>query len=111
MIQQESSWNPDARNLVSGCLGLGQLNPRFYKEYTDAQLLNSATNLSISADTLAKNLRYWGGSYFMALVTYNFGIGNVLRLRKEYDKDWLLHLPDETRLYVYKVLPRPDRNR
>ena len=106
MIQQESSWNPDARNKVTGCLGLGQLNPRFYEEYTEAELLDPGTNLEVSAETLAKNLTMWGGSYFMALTTYNWGIGNVLNCRKEHGAKWIRSLPDETTLYVYRILPR-----
>jgi len=106
MIQQESSWNPDARNTVTGCLGLGQLNPRFYTGWTEAQLLDPTVNLSVSAQTLATNLKLWGGSYFMALATYNFGIGNVLKCREEYGSKWIRHLPDETTLYVYNILPR-----
>ena len=106
MIQQESSWNPDARNKVTGCLGLGQLNPRFYEEYTEAELLDPETNLGASAGTLAKNLKMWGGSYFMALATYNFGIGNVLGCRERNGAEWIRYLPDETTQYLYKILPR-----
>lgn len=105
LVTQESSWNPNARNPVSGCLGLCQLNPRFYSP-TEAELLVPELNLLLGAKTLAKNLKIWGGSYFMALATYNFGIGNVLRCREEHGAKWIEKMPDETQLYVYRILPR-----
>ena len=69
-------------------------------------MLDPGTNLAVSAETLARNLKTWGGSYFMALVTYNWGIGNVLNCRKEHGSKWIRSLPDETTLYVYRILPR-----
>ena len=106
LVTVESSWNPNAENPVSGCLGLCQLNPRFY-EGTRSELLEPKRNLALGAETLAANLKYWRGSYFLALVTFNFGIGNVLDSIQEFGVNWHKELPDETWLYVYRILLRP----
>ena len=70
LIQQESSWNPNAENPNSGCLGLCQLNPRFFGDYTEEQLLVPGTNLELGAAHLREGLNVSGGCYFTAPVSY-----------------------------------------
>ena len=112
LVQQESSWNPRAKNARSGCVGLCQLNPRFFAEldgtpYTEEELFIPELNLWLGARHLREGLNVSGGSYFTALVIYNWGIGNVLYWKRKLGAEWVTKIPSETRLYVRIILLRP----
>ena len=104
LVQQESSWNPDAKNKYSGCLGLCQLNPRFYDGYTVEELLVPEINVELGASTLAVNLRRFDSSYFSALVAYNWGSGYLLEAKARRGGAWVTELPNETRKYIRNVM-------
>ena len=136
-IEQESQWNPQAVNPVSGCLGLGQLNPRYGRwfiwmhgrrlipgwsnvfegegwtdDYVREVLLVPEYNLTIAAREMARLLNHGErnnlGGYEYALAAYNWGAGNVARLRTLYPRSWMARLPWETRLYLARVLLNTD---
>jgi len=98
-IWAESRFNPEAVNLKTGCLGLGQMNPKFWpKATTDVR-----GNLELSAGYMKKLVGQYG-SYQMALAAYNWGPANVDRLRERYGYYWFPALPEETQAYVLWIM-------
>jgi len=102
-IWAESRFNPEAVNPKSGCLGLGQMNPKFWPEATT----DVEGNLELSAAFMEKLLERYDDDYRRALAAYNFGPANVDRVILEYGEDndiWFWRLPTETRKYVRWII-------
>lgn len=95
-IWAESHFNPLAVNPQSGCLGLGQMNPKYWPDAT----VDIENNLELSAGYMERLLKHYDGSYPKALAAYNYGPTNVDELISEYGDDWFGHLPFETQEYV-----------
>lgn len=96
----ESDFNPDAVNPKSGCLGLGQMNPKFWPEATtDVQ-----GNLELSAGYMAELLERYGGNYAEALVAYNWGPANFDAYIASEDYCGFIGLPEETQKYVRWII-------
>jgi len=94
-IYAESRFDPDAVNPKSGCLGLGQMNPKYWPEATT----DVKGNLELSAGYMAELLERYGG-YRRALAAYNYGPANVDKLTKAHGYAWFKHLPEETKAYA-----------
>jgi len=79
-IWAESRFNPEAINPKTGCLGLGQMNPKYWPEATT----DVKGNLALSAEYMAQLLeRYRVRGYkapydqAFALAAYNWGPANL----------------------------------
>ena len=103
LIDAESGWNPRAVNPRSGCRGLAQISPRFFMRDHPERLFEPEMNLSIAASYLGGLLR-GSGDYVQALAAYNWGPRNVDEAREKWGPEWLLHIPEETRHYIRKIL-------
>jgi hypothetical protein len=112
-IQQESSFNPQARNRRTGATGLGQVmaataqDPGFGVTPLRDRL-DPVENLRFSAEYMAAMLNKYDGDYRLALAAYNAGPGRV-------DRAGGIPGIEETQNYVAKILggqlrpePRPD---
>ena len=111
-IQQESSFNPQARNRRTGATGLGQVmaataqDPGFGVTPLRDRL-DPVENLRFSAEYMAAMLNKYDGDYRLALAAYNAGPGRV-------DRAGGIPGIEETQNYVAKILggqlrpePRP----
>ncbi len=122
LIRQESEFNAKARSWA-GARGLMQLMPRTARlvarqhkqRYRRARLTGEpAYNLQIGTAHLRDLLDNHGGSFIMALASYNAGPGRTLKWAKTFGDprspevdpvDWIESIPfDETRDYVQKVM-------
>ena len=122
IARQESQF---AQNAVShaGARGLMQLMPPTANEeagklglaYSTSALIEDAGfNLQLGGSYFQRLLRYYNGSYPLAIAAYNAGAGNVNKwLRANGDPrtgsvgwiDWLERIPlSETRNYVQRVM-------
>src|SRR4051812_13734037 len=72
-IQQESGFDPDAFNAISGATGIAQLVPRFHPGVDPRDPLAS---LEYAARWMASLFQQYG-TYRRALAAYNWGPGNV----------------------------------
>jgi hypothetical protein len=75
LIQQESGWNPDARN-PSGATGLVQIHLPSHPDISEAQARDPAFALGWGARYLAAQKARFG-RWDLALAAYNAGPGNV----------------------------------
>jgi soluble lytic murein transglycosylase len=122
VIRQESAFAPEAIS-SAGASGLMQVMPataretaRFLKlSYSKNKLTQDAEyNMTLGRSYLASMIDKFGGSYVLALASYNAGPGSVQRwLRDNGDPrsqgidavDWIEMIPyRETRDYVQRVL-------
>jgi soluble lytic murein transglycosylase-like protein len=94
LINQESGFQPDARNKKSGALGIAQLNPRFFP--------NAGKDPYADIDTAGKELArlrdYYKGDLGLAVAAYNDGQGNIAKVLSGKKQ-----LPEETRQYTKNV--------
>lgn len=70
LINQESTWDPNARN--GSCYGIAQIDPTFHPVNTrdpEASLFYAAN--------LIRSYKEEGGSYAKALAAYNWGASNM----------------------------------
>lgn len=96
MINQESGFNPNARNPISGAAGIAQFMP-FWWARGEFDPYDPIEALDRSAAYLSSNLKRFGGDYSKALAAYNVGPGAV--------EQWGGIPPyDETQRYVANIL-------
>jgi soluble lytic murein transglycosylase-like protein len=121
VMRQESGFAHKAVN-ASGATGLMQLMPDTAQEvadklnlgYDDDKLLDPAFNVTLGRAYLRDLIRYYDGSYILALAAYNAGPSRVgewikrfgdPRLAPEDPLDWVEQIPfRETRRYVSAVM-------
>lgn len=80
LARQESAWNPRARS-AAGALGLAQVLPESGAEVArelpgfprSGDILEPGRNLTLGAALLARSRRTFGGSWTVALASYNAG--------------------------------------
>jgi soluble lytic murein transglycosylase len=80
LVRQESAWNPRARS-AAGALGLAQVLPESGAEVArelpgfsrSGDILEPGRNLTLGAALLARWRRTFGGSWTVALASYNAG--------------------------------------
>jgi len=102
-IWAESRFNPEAVNPKSGCLGLGQMNPKFWPEATT----DVKGNLKLSAGYMENLLEQYGGNYEKALAAYNWGPARVdfmIDKFAAYGGSWYAVLPQETQKYIRWIM-------
>lgn len=94
-LWQESRYNPNAVNAVTGAIGIAQFMPA-----TAADFGIDPRNPLQAIDAAGKYMRQLyntTGSWLLALAAYNWGIGNVLR-------KGIGSAPTETRQYYSQIL-------
>lgn len=93
-IEQESGFNPNAKNKNSGASGIGQLMPQYYP---NVDPFDPYQALDAAAQTDAQNLKTFGGRYDLMLAAYDAGAGAVQKAGG---------VPDipETQTYVRNIL-------
>ena len=74
-----------------------------------AQDNSLAERARVGRDYLAAMLKRYGGDPARAWSAYNAGPGRVDDAIREYGENWLAHMPDETRKYVFKNLSQLGR--
>lgn len=98
VIKAESNFNPNATSKV-GAQGLMQLMPATAEELGVADPFNPSENVQGGTKYLSQLLSKYNGNQTLALMGYNWGMGNV-------DK-WLSsggNVPKETKNYIKKIL-------
>jgi soluble lytic murein transglycosylase len=122
VIRQESGFEVDAVS-PAGARGLMQLMPatasstagRLGEPFSMARLtMDGLYNISLGRGYMQSLIDDFGGSYALAIASYNAGPGRVRQWLGEYGDprggkidmvDWIETIPiDETRLYVQRVL-------
>jgi peptidoglycan DL-endopeptidase CwlO len=93
---EESGFNPNAQNLLSGATGMFQLLPKYYP--------NAGQDWQQDAATAAQALQgYYSqfGDWTLALAAYNWGPGNVSNWQSNGAPSCAL--PNETSTYVANI--------
>lgn len=103
--EQESQFNPAARNKNSGAFGLFQLMP--------ATAVDIGVNRNRWHENVFGGIKYDGrlfraykNDYAKMLAAYNWGPGNLDDCIDEYGTAWRDHLPTETSNYLDVILPK-----
>ncbi len=101
----ESSFDPDAFNTKSHATGLFQLvpstaawlkvNPRRWHE-----------NVFGGVKYAGMLFRQFSSDYAKMLAAYNWGPGNLDKCLRDYNLGWRDHLPEETKKYLTRILPK-----
>ena len=102
IINQESSWNPQAVSPV-GAQGLGQVMPDTARQpgfgvTPLSDPFDPNDNLRFSGEYFSKMMNRYDGDTNRALAAYNWGAGNA----DKWDGN-LASLPEETRNYITKI--------
>ena len=122
IIRQESSFNSSSKS-VAGALGLMQLMPAVAKSlakqkgisYRESWLVDRPEyNVTLGKILLDGKIKYYDGSYALAIAAYNAGPSRVNEWLENYGDprdgktdlvDWIENIPyGETRNYVHRVL-------
>jgi len=122
IVRQESAFAPEAMSRV-GARGLMQLMPataagvasKLQLPYSVDRLTSDAVyNLTLGRSYIEKLIDEFGGSYPLAIASYNAGPGRIRQWLRDFGDprgrdigmvDWIEMIPfNETRLYVQRVL-------
>jgi soluble lytic murein transglycosylase len=123
IIRQESQFEPDVVS-SAGARGLMQLMPATARAvakaentlagHTDAKLFEPAYNIRLGRSYLASLVDDFGGSYVLAIASYNAGPGRAREWMRSFGDprqpnvdvvDWIEMIPfEETRGYVQRVM-------
>ena len=100
LITQESGWDPTAIS-PAGAEGLMQLMP---STFPNLDLLDPEANIEAGSAYLTHWLSKNHYDWALALASYNAGPGAVQSALSLYGPDWMLGLPEETKLYLKRIL-------
>ncbi len=123
IIRQESNFNPTVRSSANA-IGLMQLIPATAKrmakdlnlKFSESRLLNPSYNSKLGSHYIKTLIDNFGGSYILAIASYNAGPGNIKKWLDKFGDprkmnsteeiiDWIELIPfSETRNYVQRVL-------
>ncbi len=123
IIRQESQFEPEVVS-SAGARGLMQLMPATARavaktentlgNHTDARLFEPAYNIRLGRSYLASLIDDFGGSYVLAIASYNAGPGRAREWMRNFGDprqpnvdvvDWIEMIPfEETRGYVQRVM-------
>lgn len=123
IVRQESMLNRFAKS-DAGAMGMMQLMPDTAKsvarelklDYSPQKLFDKEYNMRLGSHYISKRIGNLGGSYILAIASYNAGIGNVKKWLDRFGDprqmnnlndiiDWMELIPfSETRNYVQRVL-------
>ena len=101
LIQQESSFNPNAHNKGSGAQGLCQIVPRWHP--TVKNPFDPDECIPYAGAYLRKLYNHYG-YWDLTLAAYNWGRGNVSKLIDSHGKSGFNKMPLETKNYVTDIL-------
>lgn len=102
-LQQESQFNPTAKNPKSGAAGIGQLMPGTAKELGVKDVYDPIENIDASARYMGQMVRQFG-SQKTALQAYNWGLDNVASWLKTGKGVKGQTMPAETVDYTAKIM-------
>ena len=107
-IETESNWNPKAVS-QAGAKGLMQFMDNTWKEVGQGDVFDPRANILAGAEYIKQTEDWAGGDKALADAYYNYGKGNVDKLRGKYGNDYYKYLPKETKDYIKKnVIARND---
>ena len=102
VIQVESSFNPKSVS-DKGAIGIAQLMPATAQEL-GVNPWDPVASLYAAARLVAHDLASYGGDYAKALAAYNAGPGVVNSAMGQCGTNWRQCIPQETRVYLVKIL-------
>ena len=101
-IETESSWR-NGLTSGAGAQGLMQFIPSTWAAYGEGKdVMDPRANIMAGAHLMADLDKQTRGNEALAAAYYNYGSGNVEKMRKKYGEDFWSHLPKETRDYIVK---------
>lgn len=105
-VRQESAFNPKAVSSV-GAMGLAQFMPATWREWGEGIPTNPEESIKAQAKYMAWLLQKFNWEMEWALAAYNWGIGNVQKLkarRRGSFVELMSEMPEETVDYVDRIL-------
>ena len=97
VIEQESSWRPDAVN--GSCTGLMQINPEYHAERMERlgveDLLDPGDNILVGTDFMAELFREYGDIYAV-LMYYNAGYDGLRAWRAGEYSDYAVSVAERS---------------
>lgn len=103
IIKKESTFK---NGLVSsaGARGYMQLMPATARGLGVRNSNDPHQNIMGGTKYIRQMLERYDGNVELALAAYNWGMGNVDRVKRRYGSSWKSHLPAETKDYVRKIM-------
>lgn len=78
-LNQESGFNPKAKNPKSGAIGIAQFMPSTAKGMGFTAGVDPLRDIRMAAQYMKSKLKMYNGNYRLALASYNAGSGNVAK--------------------------------
>lgn len=78
-LNQESGFNPKAKNPKSGAIGIAQFMPSTAKGMGFTVGVDPLRDIRMAAQYMKSKLKMYNGDYRLALASYNAGSGNVAK--------------------------------
>lgn len=78
-LNQESGFNPKAKNKKSGAIGIAQFMPSTAKGMGFTAGVDPLRDIRMAAQYMKSKLKMYNGDYRLALASYNAGSGNVAK--------------------------------
>lgn len=78
-LNQESGFNPKAKNPKSGAIGIAQFMPSTAKGMGFTAGIDPLRDIRMAAQYMKSKLKMYNGDYRLALASYNAGSGNVAK--------------------------------
>lgn len=78
-LNQESGFNPKAKNPKSGAIGIAQFMPSTAKGMGFTAGVDPLRDIRMAAQYMKSKLKMYNGDYRLALASYNAGSGNVAK--------------------------------
>ena len=78
-LNQESGFNPKAKNPKSGAIGIAQFMPSTAKGMGFTAGVDPLKDIRMAAQYMKSKLKMYNGDYRLALASYNAGSGNVAK--------------------------------
>lgn len=78
-LNQESRFNPKAKNSKSGAIGIAQFMPSTAKGMGFTAGVDPLRDIRMAAQYMKSKLKMYNGDYRLALASYNAGSGNVAK--------------------------------
>lgn len=78
-LNQESGFNPKAKNSKSGAIGIAQFMPSTAKGMGFTAGVDPLRDIRMAAQYMKSKLKMYNGDYRLALASYNAGSGNVAK--------------------------------
>lgn len=103
IIKKESTFK-NGLTSGAGAKGYMQLMPATSKDMGVRNPNDPHQNIMGGTKYIRQMLERYKGDVELALAAYNWGMGNVDRVKRRYGSSWKSHLPRETKDYVTKIM-------